>query len=50
MFKDRGKYFIVEEFERSGVGTIFTDKNFGDVKEELFLSPDRYENFLQKLH
>ena len=44
MFKDRGKYFIVEEFERSGVGTIFTDKNFGDVKEELFLSPDRYEN------
>ena len=44
MFKDRGEYLVVGEFERLGVGTIFTDKNYGDVKKELFLSPERYEN------
>ena len=44
MFKDRGDHLIVEEFQRFGVGAMFTDKNFGDVKEKLFLSPERYEN------
>ncbi len=44
MFKDRGEYLVIEEFEELGVGTIFTDKNYGDVKEELFLSSDRLEN------
>lgn len=44
MFKDRGEYLVIEKFEELGVGTIFTDKNYGDVKEELFLSSDRLEN------
>jgi YfiH family protein len=51
MFKDRGEYLVIEEFEELGVGTIFTDKSYGDVKEELFLSSDRLKNqekFLRK--
>ena len=51
MLVDRGDHLVIEELEKIGIGTIFTDKNFGDVKEELFLSSDREENqkkFLKK--
>lgn len=44
MFVDKGKYFIIEEFEEKKIGTIFTDKTWGDVKEKLFLSKDKKKN------
>lgn len=44
MFIDKGNYFIIDEFERERVGTIFTDKNYGDVKTKLFLSDKKEEN------
>ena len=44
MFEDRGKYFVIDELDDMGIGTIFTDKTYGDVKAELFLSPLRKEN------
>lgn len=43
-FIDRGNYFVIEELEKEGIGTIFTDKNFGDVKKDLFLSEDKLIN------
>lgn len=53
MFSDRGRYFVIEELEEKGIGTIFTDKNYGDVKKELFLGENRVERqreFLKEFH
>lgn len=50
-FIDKGNHFIIEELEKEGIGTIFTDKTYGDVKKKLFLSEDRLinqKNFLKE--
>lgn len=33
MFKDKGKYFLIEEFEKYGISAIFTKKNCGNMAD-----------------
>ena len=33
MFKDKGKYFLIEEFKKYGVSAIFTKKNCGNMAD-----------------
>ncbi len=44
MFIDKGDYLVIEDLDEKGIGSIYTDKVFGDVKKELFLSEERFEN------
>ena len=34
MFEDRGNHLIIKEFENMGIGTIFTDKSYGNAKQK----------------
>ncbi len=44
MYIDYGSYFLIEEFKKNGIGTIFTEKNYGDIKEMLVTSQIREKN------
>jgi YfiH family protein len=44
MYKDYGSYFMIEEFKEKGIGAVFTNKKYGDVKEMFLTSENREEN------
>ncbi|WP_372712581.1 peptidoglycan editing factor PgeF [Ilyobacter sp.] len=44
MYNDRDSYFEIEEFEKMGIGAVFTNKKYGDVKEMFVISPEKDKN------
>lgn len=42
MFKDKGKYFLVEEFKKYGINAIFTKKECGNMAD--YIGENGYEN------
>lgn len=44
MYVDCGSYFMIEEFKKKGIGTVFTNKKYGDVKEMFVTSEERDKN------
>ena len=42
MFKDKGKYFLVEEFKEYGINAIFTKKECGNMAD--YIGENGYEN------
>lgn len=48
MFKDKGKYFQIEEFEKYEVDAFFTTKEIGDIKNFLGNTEENKKNFFEK--